>query len=355
MSGPWRVGLVGCGWISQVYVEALRELPQATAVACCASTPEHAQAFAREQNIPIACADWRALVARDDLDVVTVGVPNHLHHPVTLAALAAGKHVIVEKPLCLTLEEGREIVAAAQRAGKIVGYAENLCFAPKYVKAKQLLDAGELGDVRVIKQVEKHDGPHTRWFYERELAGGGALLDMGCHSIELARWLLGKRRVTAVWAFMDTWMHEDTELEDHVVLHLELEGGATALLESGWSLKGGMASNAELQGTTGVLRVSLLQEGAGMHAFRSTGDEPGWQSVDADWHRQNGYPQELAHFLECMETGARPEESAEDGLAVLEVIYAAYESARTGAKVTLPFGPAGVARPVDLWKPPPGA
>jgi len=354
VSRTWRLGLVGSGWISGVYADVIAELPNASVSTCCATTLERAQAFAAGRGLPHASADWRELVAREDVDVVAVLVPNAMHHAVTIAALEAGKHVIVEKPLCLTLEQAREIVATSARTGLQVAYAENLCFAPKYVKAKQLLDAGELGEVRVVKQVEKHDGPHTRWFYEREAAGGGALLDMGCHSIEFARWLLGKPKVTAVWAFMDTWKHQDTELEDHVVLHLEFEGGATALLESGWSLLGGMASNAELQGTKGVLRVDLLQGGAGMQVYRSAGDEPGWQSVDADEHRQQGYPQELAHFLACMEAGQAPSESAVDGLAVLEVIYAAYESARTGAKVSLPFQPAGVQRPVDLWKAPAG-
>jgi predicted dehydrogenase len=107
----------------------------------------------------------------------------------------------------------------------------------------------------------------------------------------------------------------------------------------------------EVQGTEGTLRVDLLQRGAGMDLFQAGGAEPGWRSVDADWSRQNGYPQELAHFLDCAATGATPEESAADGLATLEVIYAAYASARSGAKVALPFQPAGVERPVDLWKP----
>lgn len=349
----WRLGLVGCGWISEVYAKALAEVPGAEALACCARSQESASAFAERLGIPHPCADWRELVARDDIDVVVVGVPNSLHHAVTVAALEAGKHVVVEKPLAVTLEEARDIVAVSARTGFGVAYAENLCFAPKYVRAKQLVEAGTLGTVRVVKQVEKHDGPHTRWFYEAAQAGGGALLDMGCHSIEFARWLLGKPAVKAVWAHMDTWLHEDTDLEDHVVLHLEFEGGATALLESGWSLKGGMASTSEIQGTGGVLRASLLQEGAGFQLFTDSGEETGWRAVDADWSRQNGYPQELAHFLDCFERGVRPSESAEDGLAVLEVMLAAYYSAGTGRKVALPFAPEGVKRPVDLWKNPP--
>jgi myo-inositol 2-dehydrogenase / D-chiro-inositol 1-dehydrogenase len=351
----WRIGLVGCGWISEVYVKALREVPGAEAVACCASSLESARAFAERLGVPHACSDWRELVSRDDVDVVTVGVPNQLHHAVAIAALEAGKHVIIEKPLALTLEECADIVETSRRTGKGVGYAENLCFAPKYTKAKALLDAGRVGDVRFIKQVEKHDGPGTSWFYDADLAGGGALFDMGCHSIEFARWLIGKPAVKAVWATMDTWIHRASacELEDHVVVHLEFEGGVTALLESGWTLKGGMASTSEVQGTGGVLHASLFLEGAGMRLFSESAEEPGWQNVDADWNRQNGYPQELEHFLDCFDRGVQPSESAEDGLAVLEIMLAAYASAGSGKRIELPFRPTNVLRPVDLWKSPP--
>ncbi len=350
-----RIGIVGCGWIGRVYAESCREVPGATVTACCAGHPDRARTFATELGIPSVAADHAELAARDDVDVVAVCAPNHLHHPVAIAALEAGKHVIVEKPLALSLEEGRSIITTAARVGRGVAYAENLCFAPKYERARAILDAGELGRVGFVKQVEKHDGPHTRWFYEAATAGGGALLDMGCHSIELVRWLLGKPAVTSVWAHMATWRHAErsrTDLEDHVVLHLAFEGGATALLEAGWTLLGGMASDLEVQGTDGVLKADLLLDGSGMKLYREAGDEPGWRSVDADWHRQNGYPQQLAHFLDCFESGETPRESAEDGLACLEVMLAAYESARTGATVTLPFRPSGVARPVDLWRAP---
>lgn len=357
----WKIGLAGCGWISRVFVEAFRSLPNAEVVACCASSSESAERFAAELGIENACADWRDLVAREDVDVITVGTPNVLHHPIAVAALDAGKHVIVEKPLAMSLEEGREIFQRAQQADRVVGYAENLCFAPKYEKAREMLMEGALGKPLVIKHVEKHDGPHSAWFYQRASAGGGALMDMGCHSIELTRWLLGKPTVTAVWAHMATVLHRDgmdprpTDLEDHAVVHLEFEGGATALLDTGWSLKGGMASRLEIQGSEGVLEADLLGDGTGMKVFREDTVPPGWQPVDADWHRENGYPQELAHFLGCMETGQAPRESAADGLAVLEIMLAAYHSAFTGRKVSLPFRPKNITHPVDLWTSPPAS
>ena len=363
---PLRVGLVGCGWICGVYADSFAEVPDAQVVACCAGHPERARAFADARGIPHACASWEELVAREDVDLVAVGSPNRLHHPVAMAALAAGKHVVVEKPLAVTLEQCQQIADEASARGLLAGYAENLCFAPKYEKVRDLITSGELGRVHHVRQLEKHGGPHTRWFYEDD-AAGGALFDMGCHSIELVRWLLGKPAVTAVWAHMATVVH-DTELDDHCVIHLEFaspEGserpatdrdapGPTALLEAGWSLEGGMVSDLHVQGTAGVASASLLGDGMGLRAFTERGEERGWRAVDVDWHRANGYPQQLAHFVRCARTGETPIESAADGVAVMEFMLAAYESAGTGRKVSLPFRPAGVARPVDLWKRPRG-
>jgi myo-inositol 2-dehydrogenase / D-chiro-inositol 1-dehydrogenase len=352
----WRLGIIGCGWVGAVHADAIRTLPNAEVVACSASRLERAERFATAKNIPRAFGDYRRVLELPEVDAVIVGTPNHLHHRMTLDALDAGKHVIVEKPLAMTLEECEAIVLRAAEARRIVAYAEELCFLPKFVHTKSLADSGAIGTVRLVKQIEKHEGPHSRWFYEPDQAGGGIAMDMGCHSIEFARWFLGKPAVKRVWSHMDTWLHREglhkdvTDEEDHCVIHLEFEGGATALLESAWTLKGGMDSRTEVHGTKGVLYADLLQQGMGMRMFSEAG--AGWSYPDWEWNWQNGYAQELAHFLKCMETGERPIESAEDGLAVLEILLACYQSAGTGAKVDLPFRPRGVKRPIDLWRKP---
>ncbi|HVY63153.1 MAG TPA: Gfo/Idh/MocA family oxidoreductase [Planctomycetota bacterium] len=351
----WRLGLVGCGWVGAVHADAARMLPGVEVVACSASRIERALHFAHQRGIQHYFADYRQLLALPEVDAVVIGTPNHLHHRMAVAALDAGKHVIVEKPLAVTLEEAEDLVARSKAAGRHVAYAEELCFVPKFVEAKRIMASGKLGEVRVVKQVEKHEGPHARWFYEADEAGGGIALDMGCHSVEFARWILGKPRVVSVFAHMATWLHREglhrdvTDLEDDCVIHLAFEGGATALLESSWTLKGGMDSRTELHGTGGVLYANLLQEGMGMRLHSAP---EGWTYPDVAWNFQNGYPHELAHFLRCFETGERPEESAEDGLAVLEILLAAYQSAGSGRRVSLPFRPRGVRRPVDLWRSP---
>lgn len=347
-----RIALLGTGWISGVFADAARDLPGAEVSVCCGRRPEATRAFAEGRGIPTALTNIEAAVAREDVDLVIVGLPNDLHAPAAIAALEAGKDVLIEKPLALNLEEARAIIAAAERNDGLVGYAENLCFVPKFAEARRRIAAGDLGSAFFMKQTEKHDGPHNPWFFDRLRAGGGALMDMGCHSIALARDLFGKPAARRVWAHMSTRLEAPEgggpALEDHVVIHVEFEGGAAALLESGWCLKGGMASTLEVQGSEGVLRAPLMQEGMGFRLYREDGQ--GWRDVDWAWSFQNGYPQELAEMLAAMKERRRPRESAEDGLAVLEIIIAAYASAGQGRVIELPFESApAFERPVDLW------
>ena len=194
----------------------------------------------------------------------------------------------------------------------------------------------------------------SRWFYTREQAGGGILMDMGCHAIEVTRFVLGCPKATAVYARMSNQIHADSKLEDHATLMVEFEGGVLAVLEPSWAVKGGMESHLNLFGTEGVLYADLLRgTGLRMYSERGMAEDPGgsvhWSVQDPDWLWSNGYPQEMEHFLDCARTGARPRVSGEDGLVELEISYGAYESAATGKRVELPFRPAGIERAVDLW------
>ncbi|MFA6034046.1 MAG: Gfo/Idh/MocA family oxidoreductase, partial [Myxococcota bacterium] len=148
-----------------------------------------------------------------------------------------------------------------------------------------------------------------------------------------------------------------TDLDDHIIVIMEFEDGSIAQAEASWALKGGMDSVAEVYGTDGVIYGDLLR-GMGIKAFSEKGfgrtrdeinDTKGWQFHCHDWNWENGYPQEMMHFIDCIKTGAAPIEGAEDGKICLEIMLAAYHSAGTGRKVELPFRPKGVKFPVDLW------
>lgn len=353
-----RVGLVGSQFISTIHAESLRSCAAAELVAVASPTPGHAESFARRHGIPRPFTDHRKMLELADLDLVVIGAPTHLHCPITLDAAAAGKHVVCEKPLCLNLAEADRMIAACASAGVLLMYAEELCFAPKYVRLKRLLDDGALGRPVLLKQSEKHDGPHADHFWDVERSGGGVTMDMGCHAIEFFRWLLGRPPIRSVYAQLSTSVHgAKTRGDDNSLIIVEFDNDVVGLAEESWTKLGGMDDRAEVHGSHGVAYADLLH-GNSIETYSSVGYDyavekaggtVGWSFAIYEEAWNYGFPQELAHFVDCVRLGAKPLVTGEDGRAVLEAIFAAYESARTGRKVLLPF-PTDAAKPHDLWR-----
>jgi len=354
-----QVGLIGSGFVSTIHAESLARVPRAEMVAVASATTEHAAAFAARHGIARHFSDYRQMLERAELDLVVIGAPNDLHCQMTLDCAAAGKHVLVEKPLCLNLAEADRMIAACRHAGVKLMYAEELCFAPKYVRLKQLLDSGALGSPVLLKQSEKHDGPHAAHFWDVERAGGGVTMDMGCHAIEFFRWMLGRPKIASVYAQMSTSVHHArTRGDDNAILIMEFENGVTALAEESWTKLGGMDDRAEVHGSQGVAYANLLQGNSILtysstgydYAVEKAGSTRGWSFTMYEELWNYGFPQEMAHFVDCVLDDRTPAVTGEDGRAVLEALFAAYESAGTGRKVTLPFA-TSAARPIDLWRP----
>lgn len=361
MNPAVNVGLIGSQFISTIHAEALQQCSQATLMAVASPTPGNANAFAERFDIPRSFTNYKKLLELPEIDMVIVGVPNDLHCQVVLDAAAAGKHIVIEKPLCLNLAEADAMIAACREHRVKLMYAEELCFAPKYVRLKELLDSGALGQPTLIKQSEKHDGPHASHFWDVERSGGGVTMDMGCHAIEFFRWMLGRPPIKSVYAHMSTSVHGDkTRGDDNAILILEFEGGVTCLAEQSWTKLGGMDDRAEVHGTDGVAYADLLhgnaietysKEGYG-YAVEKAGTTKGWSFAIYEEAWNYGFHAEMKHFVDCVQNDKTPLVTGEDARAVLEVIFAAYESARIGRKVPLPFV-TDAARPIDLWKPAP--
>ncbi len=360
-----RVGLIGSGFVTAIHHEAFRRVPGAAVIAVASPTPGHAERFAIERGISHHFTDYRGLLDLKDVDLVVLGLPNDLHAEATCLAADARKHVVVEKPMAPSLAECDRMIAACERAGVLLGYAEELCFAPKYVRLKQLIDEGALGKVHLVKQSEKHDGPHANWFYDTRRSGGGVTFDMGCHAIEFFRWLLGdastgvKARVTGAFAQMNTFVHHDkTDGDDEALLILTFEGGAIGLAEESWTKPGGMDDRAEVFGSEGqayadVLFGNSLRAFSGRgygYAVEKAGATAGWSFPIYEEIWNYGFPQEMEHFVECVRQGTVPREDGRDGRAVVEVVHALYASAGSGRRVDLPFE-SEAARPIEHWKP----
>jgi Predicted dehydrogenases and related proteins len=355
-----RVALLGTGFIADIHAESYhRFVPDAEVVAVCSRSAERANAFADRHGVARWFTDLDEAIAQSGCEVVDVCLPNGLHARATIAAARAGKHVIVEKALCLTLEEADEMIAVCRANDRKLMYAEELCFAPKYERVRQLAGEGAIGSIYHMRHCEKHSGPHSDWFYDIDRSGGGAFMDMGCHGLAWFRWMLGGRpRVVSVYAHMQTGLiHKGrTRCEENAVCIVEFEGGAIGVAENSWAKHGGMEDRVEVSGTGGVMYADLFMGNSALtysekgygYAMEKAGSTKGWTFTIFEEAFNQGYPQELKHFIDCVREDTQPLTTGEDGRAVLELIYAAYESARTGQKVRLPFHPV-VSKPIDLW------
>ena len=354
-----RLGIAGTGSIADTQTRALARVPGVGLAAVLSRSRTNAEAFAQWKGIPEHFDDLEEFL-KVDMDAVSVCFPNSRHYEVATAAAKAGLHVIVEKPLAMSLAQADGMIAACQKAGKVLCYAEELCFVPKYARVKELVEEGALGEVYMVRQTEKHAGPYSEWFFKRETAGGGALMDMGCHGIEAIRWIKGKAEVVEVSAQLDTFVQgEKTDLEDHAVVTMRFEDGSLGISESSWALQGGMESILEVYGTKGVVKADLCR-GSGISIYSDVGYgmipdlAKGWTVPDYNHDIEQGYVGEMEHFIDCIRNGKPPSEGAGDGKKVLEIMLAAYQSASTGRSVPLPFQPGDAEAPVDLWKKPTG-
>lgn len=369
-----RIGQIGAGEISKIHALSFATIPEVEIAAVADPDQKRAKKHAKTHGIPTVYADYKTMLAEADLDACSLSLPNFLHAPVAIECLKAGKHVICEKPLCIKMSDADAVIKAAQKAKRLVCYAEELCYVPKYVKMKQIADSGALGRIMHIYQIEEHGGAYSPWFFAKERAGGGIMMDMACHAIEFCRWFLGKPEAVAVTARCATLQLTRDELrsrglapgddwepvEDRVEVLIDFAGGQQATAVSGWIRQGGMISIAEVLGTKGRAKANLLADGMGLEVYSEVGipsDYPGddsknkgWSFPDYQWLWENGYPQEMKNFVYAM-LGRQPlVESAEDGKKVLEIMLAAYHSAGVGKRVSLPFKPpADLECPVDLW------
>jgi len=355
-----KVALLGAGFIGDIHIESYhRFVPEAEVVAVYTRNPERAKAFAQKHGIGKWYSGLEAAITQSGCEVVDLCLPNFLHARAVMAAASAGKHVIIEKPLCLTLEEADQMIGACKTANRKLMYAEELCFAPKYERVRKLVKEGAIGEIFHMRQCEKHSGPHSDWFYDLEQSGGGALMDMGCHGLAWFRWMLGGcPKALSVYAQMQTGLlHKGrTRVEENSLCIVEFEGGAIAVAENSWAKPGGMDDRVEVYGPGGVIYADLFQGNSALtysekgygYAMEKAGSTKGWTFTIFEEAFNQGYPQELKHFIECVREDKQPLVTGEDGRAVLELMYAAYRSARTGQKVALPFHPR-VSKPIDLW------
>jgi predicted dehydrogenase len=339
------VGLIGSGFIAATYAEALQDVRNAEITANYSRDLARAQALAATFGpIPRQYDDMAALCADPAVDLVVISLPNEVHLEATRIAAAAGKGIVCTKPLARTGDEAAALLAVVREAGVWHGYAESSVFSPNVAKAYQMVEAGAVGDLLTMRAREAHSGPHAPHFWDAETAGGGALLDMGCHTIESARHFFGKDNpVTEVFAWGATLVHGDkTTGEDSAVALLKFAGGQLATVESSWIEKGGMQLRHEFVGTAGRLVTDtsatpvwgFIEKPAG-YLVEKADAETGWVFPVPEEARAYGFSQEMRHFVDCFAAGQPPRETFHDGYVVNRIIDACYASMQSGVWETV--------------------
>jgi predicted dehydrogenase len=357
-----KIGIVGSRFQADCIAASVKAMPEeAEVVAVASPTLGNAEGFARRHGIPRFHADYREMLSNPAIEMISITAPNCVHARIAIEAAQAGKHVVCEKPLCVTLEEADAMIDACAKAGVLLLYGEELFFAPKYVKAKQMADEGAFGRIHLVKQSEKHSGPHSDWFWDVEQSGGGALMDLGCHGIAFCWWFVGKPKVKSVYAHVATRVHgARTEGDDEAITIIEFENGVVGMVENSWNRPGGMDDAIEIFGDKGQTYADMLmgnalptysEVGFG-YAVEKSSSTKGWTYPVFEEHWNYGFPQEMRHFARCVRGKEAPIADGETGRVVQELLYAAYASAGLGRKIMLPFRPKGIAKPIDLWKKP---
>jgi predicted dehydrogenase len=331
---------------------------RATVAAIASPTPGHAEELAKQYGVYKTFRDYREMLEDPEIEMVTVAAPNVLHCEMAIAAARAGKHVVCEKPLCMTLEEADLMIDACQNENVLLMYAEELFFTPKYVKAKEMADQGAFGSVYLVKQSEMHFGPHADWFWDVDRSGGGVFMDMGCHGIAFCYWFLGRPKPVSVLAQMGTYVQSDlTKGEDHSFCIVQFDNGAIGHIEDSWARRGGMDDRIEIYGSEGVTYANLhmgnalptFSENGYGYAVEKAPTTKGWTYPVFEELWNYGFPQEMDHFARCARGEEEPIATGDDGRVVQEILLAGYQAAGSGQRVDLPFTPAGVPKPIDLW------
>ncbi len=365
-NGKVRVGVIGSQFQADIHVASIQQMgEEAEVVAIASPSPGNAEKLARRYGVPRWFQDHRELLAESDIEMVTIAAPNYLHCQLTLDIATAGKHVVCEKPLCMTMEEADLMIDTCNRRGVLLMYAEELFFTPKYVRAKEIADQGGFGEIYLVKQSEKHFGPHAPWFWDVDRSGGGVLMDMGCHGIAFCNWFLDRPALKSVTAQLGTYVHADkTRGEDNAFVILEFAGQKVAMVEDSWARHGGMDDRIEVYGNRGLAYANLhmgnalnvfSESGYGYAVEKATSTE-GWTFPVFEELWNYGFPQEMHHFARCVRGKEEPIATGADGRLAQLAMFAAYQSAGAGRRVEIDaFDPTGVAKPIDLWFSPLGS
>ncbi|HUM25529.1 MAG TPA: Gfo/Idh/MocA family oxidoreductase [Anaerolineales bacterium] len=330
-----RIAFAGTGYINKVHAQAAQNLGLELA-AVVNHRPDSMMEFGKRFGITRQYESVEAMLKDGGVDALVVSTPNYLHAPQTVAALNAGLHVMVEKPMAMNALEAEKMNEASEKSGALLMVAHCWRFDPDVLWLKE--QSSKLG--RIIRTkgygVHTHWGP-SGWFTQKRFAGGGAMADMGIHALDTARFLLGDPQPVSVYARIGTH-YKDFDVDDTGVIIVEWDNGATSYIESGWwqPHSDGLEAATQLYGKEGFGQLFPTKV-----EIRKTKEEridvieSGFEFPRKEHCPQSLYDDQLKYFVECVEKKQKPTPGGMEGLVNMKVVDAAYESSRTGKVITI--------------------
>jgi predicted dehydrogenase len=334
-----KIAMLGSGFIGRFYADSLQgQRSRDKIISVYSRREESAKKFAKDYG----CAQWTTsieeAIANPDADIVCIALPNNLHEAAVFLCCKHKKAVMTTKPLGRNAEEAKRMLQAVEAAGIFNGYLEDLVYTPKFLKAQESVKNGALGRILWAKSRETHPGPHSDWFWDMEQAGGGCILDLGCHCVEITRSFIGKDiKPVEVMCWADTQV-KPILAEDHAIALIRYENGAIGQFEVSWTFRGGMDLRDEVMGTEGTIWINnFLRTGLEMFTTGKGADyiseksesNTGWLFPVGDELNDLGYNHMFKDMFDSMEKGNAPKESFYDGYIVNAILDAAYLSAKT--------------------------
>lgn len=334
-----NITMLGTGLIGRFYTMTLHGQRNRDQVHVIYSrTDDGAKSFAEEWKLPKWTTDLTKAINDSETDVVVIGLPNHVHEEAVTLAAEAGKAILCTKPLGRNAAEAKRMLDTVEKTGVFHGYLEDLVYTPKMLKSIDSIEKGALGEILWVRSRETHPGPHSAWFWDMEQAGGGAIVDLGCHCIEIIRNFIGKGiKPLEVMCWADTLVHP-IEAEDHGIGLLRFATGAIGQFEVSWAFRGGMDLRDEVAGTEGTIWLNhFLRTGFEMFTTGESGGyvaekaerESGWLFPVGDEVNELGYVHMFADMFDALDNDKEPMESFYDGYIVNAIIDACYRSARS--------------------------
>lgn len=331
-----KIAFAGAGYIINIHARAAQSQKDVELAAVVEKYSDKANALAQTFQIKDQYETVEQMLKAGGVDALVIGTPNFLHAPQAIAALKAGVHVMVEKPIAMNAREAEKMLAASQQSGARLMVAHCWRFDEDVLWLKA--QAKGLGKIIRTKGygVHVHWGPGG-WFTQKKLAGGGALADMGIHALDTARFLLGDPQPVSVYARIGTY-YKDFDVDDTGVILVEWDNGATSYIESGWwqPHMDGPEAATQLYGAEGFgqlfpTRVEIMNK----KDEKVDVLEAGFQFPREEHCPQSMYDAQVKYFLDCIRKNKMPVPGALEGIVNMRIVDAAYKSARTGKVVNL--------------------